>query len=259
VQVRRRRHARARVDHSLALRGGDQPQWTTTSPTGPYSPWLSSAARDQAGCPTALWSSQTGTRCARLRAALRVARRRVRLVNVGAGVLRESVVRRAPDARSHPHGQAWRSLAHCPPSVLTYAVYLTSAVLRFHNHRRMPLMNGDDATAALRQRGVSIPIVGVTGDAQQDDVERFMHLGANEVRRLAHRRCACVTLAFRKVVTKPISRASLKGILDKYLGGDAVPQAGDGQRQLQHSRQTGTPSVAANDEHAVDVQDAQMS
>ncbi len=45
----------------------------------------------------------------------------------------------------------------------------------------MPNMNGDDATAILRQRGIKLPIVGVTGDAQREDIEAFMCKGANEV------------------------------------------------------------------------------
>jgi CheY-like chemotaxis protein len=47
--------------------------------------------------------------------------------------------------------------------------------------RRMPRMNGDDALAILRGRGVTIPIVGITGDAQKDDLEVFLRKGATEV------------------------------------------------------------------------------
>ncbi len=47
--------------------------------------------------------------------------------------------------------------------------------------RRMPRMNGDDALAILRGRGVTVPIVGITGDAQKDDLEVFLRKGATEV------------------------------------------------------------------------------
>jgi hypothetical protein len=46
---------------------------------------------------------------------------------------------------------------------------------------RMPVMNGDDATALLRQQGVTLPIVGITGDAQREDLESFARKGADEV------------------------------------------------------------------------------
>lgn len=44
-------------------------------------------------------------------------------------------------------------------------------------------MNGDDATIALRNRGITVPIVGVTGDAHRDDLEAFKLKGVNEVTR----------------------------------------------------------------------------
>jgi hypothetical protein len=42
-------------------------------------------------------------------------------------------------------------------------------------------MNGDDATAELRARGVTVPIIGLTGDAHRDDLDSFLSKGANEV------------------------------------------------------------------------------
>jgi CheY-like chemotaxis protein len=45
----------------------------------------------------------------------------------------------------------------------------------------MPNMSGDDATAAVREMGVTVPIVGLTGDAHREDTDAFQAKGANEV------------------------------------------------------------------------------
>lgn len=45
----------------------------------------------------------------------------------------------------------------------------------------MPNMTGTEATRALRLIGYRGVIVGVTGDAQVVDIERFMQAGANDV------------------------------------------------------------------------------
>jgi CheY-like chemotaxis protein len=109
--------------------------------------------------------------------------------------------------------------------------------------RRMPIMNGDVATAALRARGLTMPIVGITGDAHKDDLALFAARGADEVpvsmcwRSSALRgrdACACATLCMHahasvvhvclssvyilQVITKPVSRAAVNALLDKYLG-----------------------------------------
>ncbi len=42
-------------------------------------------------------------------------------------------------------------------------------------------MNGDEATAILRQRGCAVPIIGITGDAHHEDLEVLLSKGANEV------------------------------------------------------------------------------
>jgi CheY-like chemotaxis protein len=42
-------------------------------------------------------------------------------------------------------------------------------------------MDGCTATRLLRSRGVSIPIIGVTGNALQEDIETFLRAGANEI------------------------------------------------------------------------------
>jgi len=45
----------------------------------------------------------------------------------------------------------------------------------------MPKMNGPDATQALRDMGVTIPIIGVTGNVLRADKEYFLNHGANAV------------------------------------------------------------------------------
>lgn len=45
----------------------------------------------------------------------------------------------------------------------------------------MPKMNGPDATQALRDMGVTIPIIGVTGNVLPADKEYFLNHGANAV------------------------------------------------------------------------------
>ncbi|EGB02893.1 hypothetical protein AURANDRAFT_26825, partial [Aureococcus anophagefferens] len=62
----------------------------------------------------------------------------------------------------------------------------------------MPVMNGLDATRAIRAAGCDALIVGVTGNALAEDIAAFVAAGAN-----------CV-------VTKPVSVAQLKDELAKY-------------------------------------------
>ncbi|CAM9392814.1 unnamed protein product, partial [Ectocarpus fasciculatus] len=45
----------------------------------------------------------------------------------------------------------------------------------------MPIMNGPQATAALRALGYRIPIYGLTGNVMVDDIEFFLHHGADQV------------------------------------------------------------------------------
>lgn len=50
----------------------------------------------------------------------------------------------------------------------------------------MPIMNGVVATQILRSHGISVPIVAVTGNALQEDVEAFQMAGANVRHTHAH-------------------------------------------------------------------------
>ena len=63
----------------------------------------------------------------------------------------------------------------------------------------MPKMNGPDATQALRDMGVTIPIIGVTGNVLPADKEYFLNHGANAV------------------LHKPLSIELLKAEIVKYL------------------------------------------
>lgn len=59
----------------------------------------------------------------------------------------------------------------------------------------MPIMDGITATVELRRRGLSIPIVGLTANADDETRQEGIKAGMNEL------------------LTKPIAMASLKRVL----------------------------------------------
>jgi len=61
----------------------------------------------------------------------------------------------------------------------------------------MPIMNGVDATKALRLKGFPNLIVGVTGNAMEEDVSIFMDAGADFV------------------VAKPLKKHDIENILQR--------------------------------------------
>jgi two-component system sensor histidine kinase/response regulator len=63
----------------------------------------------------------------------------------------------------------------------------------------MPVLNGVDACRILRDRGVQVPIIALTGNALAEDVDAFMSAGAVAV------------------LTKPINRAQLQQALAEHL------------------------------------------
>ena len=68
---------------------------------------------------------------------------------------------------------------------------------------RMPVMNGYEATAAIRSSGrpdADIPIIAMTADAFSDDIQRCMESGMN-----AH-------------TAKPLDMRELIRLLTKFLG-----------------------------------------
>ena len=64
----------------------------------------------------------------------------------------------------------------------------------------MPVMDGRRATLRLRQMGVTIPIVGVTGNSLVEDQMVFLSAGANVI------------------LTKPVDRKTLSNCIEDYLG-----------------------------------------
>lgn len=65
---------------------------------------------------------------------------------------------------------------------------------------QMPIMNGEDATYALRQLGYQQPIVACTANVMVDDKERYIAAGCNDV------------------IAKPINRQQFTQVLKKFLG-----------------------------------------
>ena len=45
----------------------------------------------------------------------------------------------------------------------------------------MPVMDGVTATRLLREGGIVLPVVGVTGNALEEDIRSFMNGGATEI------------------------------------------------------------------------------
>ena len=63
----------------------------------------------------------------------------------------------------------------------------------------MPVMDGIQATRALRERGLRTPVVALTADVLAEDRRRFLDAGCDEV------------------LHKPIRREALQGVLHRYL------------------------------------------
>lgn len=72
---------------------------------------------------------------------------------------------------------------------------------------RMPNMDGLEATRKLRQSGLTIPIIALTADAREGDVEKVLAAGCNE-----H-------------LPKPFNQNTLLSVLKKYLSSESAPLA----------------------------------
>ena len=64
----------------------------------------------------------------------------------------------------------------------------------------MPVMDGLEATQHIREMGVEMPIIAVTGNALQGDAETYMAKGMNDC------------------IGKPVHRDQLLSVLWKWLG-----------------------------------------
>lgn len=78
---------------------------------------------------------------------------------------------------------------------------------------QMPVMNGYDATRAIRRKGLTIPVVALTAHAISGDDRKCCDAGCDAY------------------ITKPIDRAKLTELLQKYLPSprpaDTVAPPGD--------------------------------
>jgi CheY-like chemotaxis protein len=65
---------------------------------------------------------------------------------------------------------------------------------------QMPVMNGYDAARTLRHRSIGTPIIALTANAMQGDMQKCIEYGCNDY------------------LPKPVDKAKLVSILGKYLG-----------------------------------------
>jgi len=113
---------------------------------------------------------------------------------------------------------------------------------------QMPIMNGRDATLALREAGVNTPIVALTANVMTEDIAEYRKAGCNGY------------------LAKPIDKQEFYQTLAKYLGHDAEPaptlyngrvlvvEDNDDNRRLVErmlKRIGADPVLAANGEEAV--------
>jgi len=104
-------------------------------------------------------------------------------------VARELRSASAADTQARPAGAAGAG-GLTPPTEWPYDIVLMDGT--------MPVMNGVVATQLLRHAGVTVPIVAVTGNALVEDVEAFLHSGADDV------------------LTKPVNSKMLQNALARF-------------------------------------------
>ena len=66
----------------------------------------------------------------------------------------------------------------------------------------MPVMDGRDATIAMREAGINTPIIAVTANVMAQDVAEYKEAGCNEF------------------ISKPIEKQSFYTMLSRYLESD---------------------------------------
>ena len=64
---------------------------------------------------------------------------------------------------------------------------------------KMPVMDGLEATRALREKGVKIPIIALTANAYDSDREKAFQAGCNDY------------------MAKPVMAPALRAMIEKYL------------------------------------------
>jgi CheY-like chemotaxis protein len=76
--------------------------------------------------------------------------------------------------------------------------------------RSMPVMDGLEATRRIKEIFPDVPVVGLTGDAQQHEIASFVAAGAE------------------MVLTKPVSKDALEAVLRRYVGYTSAAGAASG-------------------------------
>ena len=69
---------------------------------------------------------------------------------------------------------------------------------------QMSIMNGYEATEALRKEGISTPVIALTANAMKGDREK------------------CITAGCDDYISKPIDQDELRRVLKKYLAAENV-------------------------------------
>ena len=64
---------------------------------------------------------------------------------------------------------------------------------------KMPIMDGFEATRRIRNTGSTIPIIAVTAYAMQDDIDKCLAVGCDEV------------------ITKPLQREDMLALIRKWI------------------------------------------
>jgi CheY-like chemotaxis protein len=72
---------------------------------------------------------------------------------------------------------------------------------------QMPVLDGHQATRRLRREGFTLPIVALTAHATEND------------------RAACLAAGFDEYASKPISRAQLAELVQRYVNAERAERA----------------------------------
>ncbi len=99
---------------------------------------------------------------------------------------------------------------------------------------QMPVMNGYEATNALRKKGIAIPIIALTANAMKEDEQKCLDAGCDEY------------------LSKPVDQNKLSKVLSKYLHSVPIDDSQQGEKQLPSAtgQQDNSPIISelANDQ-----------